>query len=166
VHKLQLAWKFDAPEEGGLESSPIMVGRLLYGYTATQKVIALDAASGKLIWEFQSGIKGQYPIRGVSYWTDGKESRIFASVTNFLYALDAQTGKSMPDFGESGRIDLRCMTRNFVSSIALPASRFGKLSSRIPRSRRLPPTSSMASSMSSSAPVGGKIRRGRRGQRI
>src|SRR5271169_6292689 len=44
VHQLQLAWKFDAEEEGGLETSPIVVGRVLYGYTATQKVIALDAA--------------------------------------------------------------------------------------------------------------------------
>jgi len=107
VHQLQLAWKFDAEEEGGLETSPIIVGRVLYGYTATQKVIALDAASGKLIWKFDSGIKGKNPVRGVSYWTDGKESRIFAPVTNFLYALDANTGKPIPTFGEDGRIDLR-----------------------------------------------------------
>src|ERR1700674_269539 len=107
VHRLQLAWKFDAEEEGGLETSPIVVGRFLYGCTATQKVIALDAASGKSIWRFDSGIKGKNTVRGVSYWTDGKESRIFAPVTNFLYALDAQTGKPVPSFGENGRIDLR-----------------------------------------------------------
>jgi glucose dehydrogenase len=107
VHELQLAWKFDAEEEGGLEASPIIVGRTLYGYTATQKVIALDAASGKLIWKFDSGIIGKNPVRGVSYWTDGKDGRIFAPVTNFLYGLDARTGKPMPNFGEGGRIDLR-----------------------------------------------------------
>jgi quinoprotein glucose dehydrogenase len=107
VHELQLAWKFDAEEEGGLETSPIIVGRVLYGYTASQKVIALEAVSGKLIWKFDSGIKGKNPVRGVSYWTDGQESRIFAPVTNFLYALDAQTGKPVPSFGENGRIDLR-----------------------------------------------------------
>ena len=76
-------------------------------YTATQKVIALDGASGKLIWKFDSGIKGKNPIRGLSYWTDGKEGRIFAPVTNFLYALDAHTGNPIPSFGENGRIDLR-----------------------------------------------------------
>ena len=107
VRELQVAWKFDAGEEGGLETSPIIVGRVLYAYTATQKVVAIDAASGKLIWKFDSGIKGKNPIRGVSYWTDGKESRVLAAVTNFLYALDAHTGKPMPDFGEDGRIDLR-----------------------------------------------------------
>ena len=107
VQKLQVAWKFDAGEEGGLETSPIVVGRVLYAYTATQKVIALDAASGKLIWKFDSGIAGKNPVRGLSYWTDGKEGRIFAPVTNFLYALDARTGKPIPDFAEGGRIDLR-----------------------------------------------------------
>jgi glucose dehydrogenase len=107
VRELQVAWKFDAGEEGGLETSPIVVGRVLYAYTATQKVVALDAASGKLIWKFDSGLVGKNPVRGLSYWTDGKEGRIFAAVTNFLYALDAQTGKPIPAFGEDGRIDLR-----------------------------------------------------------
>jgi glucose dehydrogenase len=107
VRKLQIAWKFDAGEEGGLETSPIVVGRVLYAYTATQKVIALDAASGNLIWKFDSGIVGKNPVRGLSYWADGKEGRIFASVTNFLYALDAQSGKPITTFGEEGRIDLR-----------------------------------------------------------
>jgi glucose dehydrogenase len=107
VQQLQVAWKFDAGEEGGLETSPIIIGRVLYAYTATQKVIAVDGASGKLIWKFDSGIKGKNPVRGLSYWTDGKEGRIFASVTNFLYALDAHTGNPIPSFGENGRIDLR-----------------------------------------------------------
>lgn len=107
VHELRQAWKYDAGEEGGLETSPIIVGRVLYAYTATQKVIALDAATGKLLWKFDSGIKGKNPIRGLSYWNDGKDARIFAAVTNFLYALDAHTGTPIADFAENGRIDLR-----------------------------------------------------------
>src|SRR5207344_2068263 len=71
VRNLQIAWKFDAGEEGGLETSPIVVGRVLYAYTATQKVVALDAATGKLIWKFDPGIVGKNPVRGLSYWTDG-----------------------------------------------------------------------------------------------
>jgi glucose dehydrogenase len=107
VHELKLAWKFDAGEEGGLETTPLIVGRVMYAYTATQKVIALNAATGGLIWKFDSGINGKNPVRGLAYWTDGKESRIFASVTNFLYALDARDGKPISDFAEHGRIDLR-----------------------------------------------------------
>ena len=107
VKDLRLAWKFDGEEEGGLETSPIIVGGILYGYTATQKVIALDGATGKLIWKFDSQVNGKNPVRGLAYWTDGKRGRILASVTNFLYALDWQTGQPIPDFGENGRIDLR-----------------------------------------------------------
>jgi quinoprotein glucose dehydrogenase len=107
VHLLQQAWQFDAAEEGGLETSPIVVGKALYAYTASQKVIALDAASGKLLWKFDSGIHSTQPARGVAYWNDGEHGRILAGVMNFLYALDAQTGKPIPSFGEQGRIDLR-----------------------------------------------------------
>lgn len=107
VHTLCVAWTFDTAEAGGLESNPIIVKGVLYTYTPSQKVIALDAASGKLIWEFDSGIHSMQPARGVTYWTDGEESRIFATVSNFLYALDAATGKSILSFGEQGRVDLR-----------------------------------------------------------
>src|SRR5246127_207391 len=107
VRRLQVAWTYDAGEEGGLETTPIVVGRVLYAYTATQKAVALDAATGKLIWQFDSGIHGKNPVRGLTYWSDGHESRIFAPVTSFLYALDARTGKPVQSFAEDGRIDLR-----------------------------------------------------------
>ena len=107
VHTLRVAWTFDTGETGGMESNPIIVKGVLYTYTPSQKVIALDAASGKLIWKFDSGIHSMQPARGVTYWTDGKESRIFATVSNFLYAMDAATGKAIPSFGEQGRVDLR-----------------------------------------------------------
>lgn len=121
VSKLQVAWTFDSKEEGGLETSPIIVGDVLYAYTPSQKVIALDASSGRLIWRFDSGIAGTAPARGVAYWTDGKERRIFAGVMNYLYALDAQTGTPIKTFGEGGRVDLRKgMGRDYRSqSIAL-----------------------------------------------
>jgi glucose dehydrogenase len=107
VHKLQLAWRFDTGETGGMQTNPLIVGRTLYGFTPTQKVIALDAATGQLKWKFDSGISGTQPARGMAYWTDGKERRLFAGVMNFLYCLDAETGNPIASFGEKGRIDLR-----------------------------------------------------------
>ena len=107
VHRLAQAWSFDTGEKGGLQSNPLIVGRTLYAYTHTQKVIALDAATGKLKWKFDSGIQGTQPARGVAYWTDGRRGRILAGVMNFLYCLDAETGKPIASFGEGGRIDLR-----------------------------------------------------------
>src|SRR5690348_13413635 len=88
VKQLAVAWTFDTEEQGGLQTSPIIVKGVLYGITPTQRVFALDAATGKLLWKFDSGIKGTQPDRGLSYWTDGKNGRILVGVTNFLYALD------------------------------------------------------------------------------
>ena len=108
VTRLEVAWTFDTGEPGGLQTSPIEVDGVLYGLTPTQKVFALDAATGKQLWKFDSGIKGTQPDRGLAYWSDGsKEKRIIVGVTNFVYALDAATGQPIPGFGNAGRIDLR-----------------------------------------------------------
>jgi quinoprotein glucose dehydrogenase len=107
VTKLAVAWSFDTHEEGGLQTSPIIVHGVLYGITPTQKVFALDAATGKLLWKFDSGIKGTQPDRGLCYWSDGKNATILVGVMNLLYALDAASGKPIVTFGRQGRLDLR-----------------------------------------------------------
>jgi quinoprotein glucose dehydrogenase len=107
VRRLAQAWSFDTEEQGGLQTSPIVVDGVLYGITPTQKIFALDAATGKLFWKFDSGIPGKQPDRGLAYWSDGKDKRILVGVMNFVYALDAVTGKPIADFGKEGRIDLR-----------------------------------------------------------
>ncbi|MGB2628107.1 MAG: PQQ-binding-like beta-propeller repeat protein [Candidatus Acidiferrum sp.] len=107
VQNLTIAWSFDTGEQGGLQSSPLVVDGILFGITPTQKIFALDAANGTLIWKFDSGITGTQPDRGLAYWTDGKDRRILAGVMNFVYALDAKTGKPVKTFGRDGRIDLR-----------------------------------------------------------
>jgi quinoprotein glucose dehydrogenase len=107
VKELSVAWSFDTGETGGLQTSPIVVDGVLYGITPTQKVFALDAANGKLLWKFDSGVKGTQPDRGLAYWSSEKDRRVLAGVMNFLYALDASTGKPIAMFGNDGRIDLR-----------------------------------------------------------
>lgn len=107
VKDLQVAWSFDTGEEGGLQTNPIIVDGVLYGITPTQKIFALNAASGKLLWKFDSGIVGTQPDRGLAYWRGGQDKRILAGVLNFVYALDAATGKPVASFGQKGRIDLR-----------------------------------------------------------
>ena len=107
VKKLRVAWRFDTGEKGGIQDNPLIVGRTLYAYTPTQKIVALDAATGAVRWKFDSGVGGTQPARGMAYWTDGRQGRILAGVMNFLYCLDAETGKPVASFGEAGRIDLR-----------------------------------------------------------
>ncbi len=106
VRQLKVAWSFDSGETGGLQTSPIIVEGVLYAYTPSQKVIALDAATGKLLWKFDSGVGSLQPARGLVYWSGGKDRRILAGVMNFVYALNADTGKPIPTFGKQGRIDL------------------------------------------------------------
>jgi quinoprotein glucose dehydrogenase len=112
VGRLHVAWTFDTDESGGLQTSPIEVDGVLYGLTPTQKVFALNAETGKLFWKFDSGIKGTQPDRGLAYWSDGtdrriNDRRILVGVMNFVYALNASTGKPIASFGNHGRIDLR-----------------------------------------------------------
>ena len=54
VSKLKEVWRFDSKEEGGLETTPLEIDGILYAYTPRQEVIALDAATGKLLWTFDS----------------------------------------------------------------------------------------------------------------
>ncbi len=107
VTQLQKAWSFDTEETGGLQTQPIVVKGVLYGITPKHKAFALDAATGKLKWKFDSGMAASGPNRGLVYWADGDGQRIFAAVRHFVYALDALTGVPIPSFGTDGRIDLR-----------------------------------------------------------
>jgi glucose dehydrogenase len=107
VHRLKVAWSFDTKEAGGLQTNPLVIGRTLFGFTPSQKVIALDAATGKRLWTFDAGTPGLQPTRGLTYWTDGAHKILFAGMLSYLYALDPATGKPIPSFGENGRIDLR-----------------------------------------------------------
>jgi quinoprotein glucose dehydrogenase len=107
VERLALAWSHDTGEKGDTQTQPIVVGHVMYAYTPTHKTIALDAASGKLLWTFDSGVAGTGANRGLMAWRGGRETRVFAAVDNFVYALEASTGKAIEGFGQHGRIDLR-----------------------------------------------------------
>jgi len=106
VDGLTEAWRFETGP-GGLQTSPLVVGRVLYGYTPSLNVFALDAATGEQIWRFDPGIPGTQPSRGLAYWRSGGEARLLAGVVNRLYALDPDTGRPIPGFGQNGYVDLR-----------------------------------------------------------
>jgi quinoprotein glucose dehydrogenase len=114
VSRLKLAWRFDSGDEfpeSEMECSPIVVDGVLYATTPKLRVIALDAASGKLRWSFNpfegEKITEKVRNRGLTVWGEGSERRIFVPARQYLYALDAATGKPIADFGQGGRVDLR-----------------------------------------------------------
>jgi quinoprotein glucose dehydrogenase len=107
VKQLAIAWTYDTGEAGAMQTQPMVVGNVLYGYTPTHKTFAVNAATGEQLWTFDSGIRGSGPNRGLMYWASGNDRRVFSAVDNFIYALDAATGKPIDAFGTKGRIDLR-----------------------------------------------------------
>jgi quinoprotein glucose dehydrogenase len=107
VKQLEMAWSYDTGEKGGMQTSPLVVDGVLYGISPTQKIFAVNAATGNVLWNFDSGIKGMQPDRGLAYWSNDSDRRILVGVMNFLYALDAATGKPIPTFGINGRVDLQ-----------------------------------------------------------
>src|SRR4029079_815451 len=61
VARLQVAWTYETNEPGPLQTQPLVVGNVLFGYTPTHKTFAVNAATGKQLWQFDSGIRGQGP---------------------------------------------------------------------------------------------------------
>ena len=120
-NKLEVAWRFKTDSLGNrpeykLEGTPLMVNGVVYATAGSRRaVIALDAATGELLWVHgeHEGARGaaaprQLSGRGLAYWTDGKEARILYVTPGYrLIALDAKTGALVPAFGDKGAVDLK-----------------------------------------------------------
>jgi quinoprotein glucose dehydrogenase len=112
VGKLEVAWTYDSGDAypgSDMQCNPIIVDGVMYATTPRLKVVALDASNGKELWRFD-GLKDDRPNhknRGLMYWTDGKERRIFFPLGHELLSLDAKTGTLDAAFGSGGRVDMR-----------------------------------------------------------
>src|SRR4051812_15675880 len=101
--KLEIAWRFKTDNLGpraefNLQSTPLMVNGVVYSTAGTRRsVVALDAASGELLWKYSlnEGKRGeaaprQLSGRGLAYWTDGRQERIIYVTPGYhMIALDA-----------------------------------------------------------------------------
>jgi quinoprotein glucose dehydrogenase len=94
-----------APVGNNYEHTPLFVDGLLYARSETGPLIAMDPLTGKVVW-VDKDAKEAGRSRGISYWTDGKDARIFALDGSHLIAVNAKTGKRYPDFGDAGSVDL------------------------------------------------------------
>jgi glucose dehydrogenase len=127
VKSLRIAWRRPAVSEeltaafadlrvnNYLRSTPIVVDGVLYAQNAHGLVVAFDGETGKTVWEQELFARtreeaaGQ-STRGVDYWrgtgNGDTAGRIFAIRGEYLYALDAKTGKPAAGFGDGGRASL------------------------------------------------------------
>lgn len=122
---LQIAWRWESIEtdvmkkkpelqSGNFKATPLVIGGTMYVTTSFCQIVALDAGTGALLWQFDprsyeagrpTGLGFQH--RGLSYWTDGADARVFlATHDRKLWACDAKTGKPCADFGQDGVVDL------------------------------------------------------------
>ena len=120
-NKLEVAWRFKTDSYGPrpeykLEGTPLEVGGVLYATAGTRRaVVALDAATGELLWmhsenEGERGEEAPRKLsgRGLAYWGGGSESRVLYITPGYrLVALDAKTGVPAKGFGENGVVDLK-----------------------------------------------------------
>jgi quinoprotein glucose dehydrogenase len=115
VENLEVAWVYetgDAFPGSEMQCNPIVVDGILYATSPQMKMIALDAATGNELWTHRpvvdgEEVRGRFRNRGLMHWSDGKDSRVYAAARHLLFALDAQTGQPVPEFGGNGSIDLR-----------------------------------------------------------
>ena len=120
ISNLKIAWEYhtrdaDTANHSQMQCNPIVVDGILYATSPQLNLIALDAATGIAKWVFNpfDSSAGNPHInfvinnnRGVTYWTDGNEKRIFFTAGSFLFAIDANSGKPIEGFGSNGKIDL------------------------------------------------------------
>jgi len=118
IARLQVAWTYhtgDLPPNGHgeIQATPIVIDGVLYTTTPALAVVALRADRGALIWRFDPGTAHRSPRtdlthvnRGVVYWADHDDRRVFFTAGRRLYALNATNGQLVESFGDSGSIDL------------------------------------------------------------
>lgn len=95
-----------------IQCNPLVIDGVLYGTSPRLQVFALDAATGIEQWRFdpsgeQNGsLTGMGVNRGLAYWEENGERRLFFSSGPLLYSLDASTGQPDTAFGSGGFVDL------------------------------------------------------------
>ena len=108
-----------------------MVDGVLYSTAGSRRtVVALDAATGELLWfynldegERAENAPRQLSGRGLAFWQEGSEARILYVTPGYqLIALDAATGIPDSEFGDAGIVDLK---RNLDQQVDLETGDIG-----------------------------------------
>ena len=140
VNQLTLAWTCRtgelktyegtwAQQKACFEATPILVGRTLYFSTPSDRVFAVDAATGQQRWVYDPkvNLKGDYSefsSRGVTAWPAGAAAAqliFIGTIDGRLIALNATNGQPAVPFGNDGIVDLRAGLGNEIQETSPPA---------------------------------------------
>ena len=136
VKELQVAWTYhtrdaDSANHSQIQCNPIVIDGTMYGTTPKMKLFAIDAATGKEKWQFNpfdslAKDKRMFFImnnsRGVAYWGNQDDKRIFYTAGSYLYCVNATTGKTVNSFGDKGKLDLHDGLGRDVKDLFVTAS--------------------------------------------
>ncbi len=120
VGDLKIAWTYYSEDKvsrrfGAMECNPIIIDTILYGVSPKLKLFAINAQTGKEIWNFDPADSivnktwhrnSVNMNRGVTYWAEGEDQRIIYTVGPVALEVNAMTGKLITDFGIDGGINL------------------------------------------------------------
>ncbi len=89
------------------EATPIVVNGVMY-LPAGGRVLALEADTGRLVWEFKLPT-GSTSARGVTCWPGEGTTppRIIFTAGKRLMAVNALTGEASAGFGQDGTVDIK-----------------------------------------------------------
>jgi len=117
VSTLEVAWVYktgDHNPEGytQIQCNPLIIDGIMYGTSPRLKCFALDAKSGQEIWSYTPEMGDGFNFsmgvnRGLSFWEEGNEKRLYYIASNYLICLDPETGKLDETFGDNGMIDIK-----------------------------------------------------------
>ena len=106
VSKLAVAWTY--PMHGYNTAPPLVIGSVMY-FPAANRIVAVDADTGKEIWVHTEQRDPERPrdgpsTRGVSYWPGDAKTppRILVMLNSRMLALDAKSGEIVKGFGDGG----------------------------------------------------------------
>jgi quinoprotein glucose dehydrogenase len=123
VKNLRIAWRRPAVDPllsgkdpklqvpNNFRATPLMIGGVMYSPNGVGLVEAFDPGSGKTIWIQEpppspDALRGT-STRGVAYWRNADDERIFVQRGETLIALNAKTGQPYSTFGAGGAVNLR-----------------------------------------------------------
>jgi quinoprotein glucose dehydrogenase len=122
-NKLKVAWRWESADKElaslpykpfHFRATPVVVDGVAYVSTGLSQIAAIDVATGETLWvhnpeSYKRGpvTHSMYQHRGVDFWTDGVNERVFISTGGRqLVSLDAKTGEPDPHFADGGWVDL------------------------------------------------------------
>ena len=97
VKKLAPAWIFSTGDYvQGLQSTPLVIDGVLYLVTSRSQVFALDAATGRVLWQYKYALPKSAGMNTQSRGLAIAQGKVFiGTYDDFLIALDQKTGREI-----------------------------------------------------------------------